>query len=130
MHLYFESDVLISKSWNVNEEDKESSIISVLENIKGSWTVIKEPMTNPHAAPSLCYLEDLKAGRLVKVDGNNKKVSEISVWVPDENEKSIKVQLSKNVGKEFCIAGHCSKVTNPEARAHNQCEWLEQLVAK
>ncbi len=130
LYLYFESDVLVSKSWNVDEEDKESSVKNVFEYIKGNWVVVKEPMTNPHAAPNQCYLEDLKSGHLVKVNGNSKKVSEISAWVPAKNEKSIKEQLHMNVGKEFCIAEHCSKVTSPEAWKHNQCEWLEQMVAE
>lgn len=130
LYLYFESDVLISKSWNVNEEDKESSIEKVLRDIKADWAIVKEPMTNPHAGPTQCYLEDLKRGKMVKVHGYKKKVSEISVWIPTKNEKSIKEHLYRNVGKEFCIAGHCSKVTDPEAWEHNHCEWLKKMVVK
>jgi hypothetical protein len=128
--LFFDNDVLSSASWSVWEADTANNVEALLREFDGDWQVIKEPMTNPHSAPYLCYLEDLKNGKRVEIDGNKKSVSEVTTWQPHLNDKSIKDQLVRNMGKEFCIAGHCSKVTNPEAWAHNQCQWLEQLVGK
>lgn len=128
--LFFENDLLVSVSWSVWESDKVNEVRNLLEKFEGNWAVIKEPMANPHRAPSMCYLEDLSNGRRVEVDGHKKTVDELFKWQPNANAPSIKQRLLKQVGKEFCIAGLCSKVTNPEAWKHNHCEWLEQLVAE
>ena len=130
LYLYFELGVLVSKSWNVKEGERESSVRQVLKDYEANWTVIKEPISNPHSGPTECYLEDLQNGKMVKVNGYKKTTSEISIWIPNKKEKSIKDHLSKKVGKEFCIAKNCSRVTNPDAWEYNHCEWLEKLVAK
>lgn len=85
-------------------------------------------MSNPHRAPNDCYLENLRLGKRVKFNAQEKQVEEISIWKPSSSDKSIKLSLAKNVGKEFCVTGKCSKVTDPGAWKHDHCAWLKELV--
>ncbi len=127
--LVFENDVLSSASWSIWDEDAVNQVETLLREFHAEWTVIKEPMTNPHTAPNLCYLEDLKNGRRVEVNGFKRKISELTIWRPQATDKSAKNRLSQNLSKEFCIGGLCSKVTEASAWEHNHCDWLERLVS-
>lgn len=126
----FSGSVAISVSMSIWESDEINSPKVLVGKIQGDWKVLKEPMSNPHAAPSLCYLEDLRKGRRIEVSGYSKRAKFISKWKPSRDDKSIKEFLYRNVGKEFCIGSSCSKVTDPDAWKHNHCEWLVKLVAK
>jgi hypothetical protein len=128
LYLYFDSNILTSKSWNVDKYGDESSVAKVLRDIPANWKVVSEPITNPHAAPINCYLEDLGKGILIKVHGFDKYVSEVSIWSPTKHEKSIQENLLRNVGKEFCLAGRCSKASTQKPWNHDQCEWLRKMV--
>lgn len=129
LSIIFKNDTVDSVSMAVWEKDKVQSVDILLDNFAGDWTVLKEPMSNPHSAPSLCYLEDLNRGYRVRVGGYQKNVEQISKWKPTSDKKSIKEFLDRNIRKEFCIAESCSKVTYPDAWEHNHCDWLERLVA-
>ncbi|MBX3021471.1 MAG: hypothetical protein KF799_07305 [Bdellovibrionales bacterium] len=130
LSLVFENDNLSSASWSIWEGDSIEDIKTLLEEFRGNWRVIREPMVSPHAAPHLCYLEDLKNGKRAEVHGYTKKVSELTIWRAATNDRSIKDYLIGNLGKEFCIAGHCSKATDSSTWEHNHCEWLEQLLSE
>lgn len=129
MWISFESNIVDSVSMSVWENNKVKSVELLLQEFSGKWTVLKEPMSNPHLAPSLCFLEDLDNGKRVRIAGYKKNVEHITKWKPTKDQKSIKGFLYRNVGKEFCIAGSCSKVTDSDVWKHNHCEWLEKRVA-
>lgn len=126
----FKNDIVDSVSMAVWERDNVNSVNLLLDQLAGQWRVLKEPASNPHAAPALCYLEDLNRGYRVRVGGYKKNVEQISKWKPTNDTKSIKEFLNRNVGREFCIEESCSKITDPGAWEHNHCDWLESLVAK
>lgn len=130
MWVSFENNIVNAVSMSVWEEDKFKSVESLLPSFTGSWTVLKEPMSNPHLAPSLCYLEDLENGKRIRINSYKKNVEYIAKWKPTKDQGSIKDYLYRNVGKEFCIANSCSKVTDPDAWEYNQCAWIEKIVAK
>lgn len=130
MWIAFKDNKVSSVSMSVWESDEIRDVELLLQSFLGNWVVFKEPMSNPHSAPSLCYLEDLDQGKRVRINGYGKTVEHIAKWKPEKTQKSIKEYLYSNVGKEFCVADHCSKVTNPTAWKHNHCEWLKKIVNK
>ncbi len=130
LRLRMENNILTSVSLAVWEGDPYKKVGYLLDKFSGEWTVIKEPMSNPHAGPTICYLEDLKGGKRIRIHGYKKLVERIIKWKPEVGQVSIKKHLYRNVGKEFCIASSCSKVIDPDAWKHNHCGWLEKLVKK
>ena len=126
--LFFEGETLSGISLYVEKGDKFNSVEVTFNEIIGDWTVQTEPMSNPHYGPQLCYLEDLKNGKRIKINGYKKVVEHISIWKPTKEDKSIKSHLYRNVGKEFCIGSSCSKVTDPKAWEHDHCKWLKDMV--
>ena len=130
LELFFDKGVLTMVVWGIWDSDPETSIAYFLSNVKGNWRVIKEPVTNPHALPFMCYLEDLNLGKRVYIHGHKKIVEELSKWKPSKEDISIETHLLKKVGKEYCIGGFCSKVTNPNLWGHDHCKWLEDEVIK
>lgn len=128
LRLRMENNILTFLSLSVWESDSYKNVEYLLGKFPGDWSVIKEPMSNSHNGPTICYLEDLKGGKRIRIHGYKKFVERITKWKPEKNQISIKKHLYKNVGKEFCIASSCSKVTDPDAWKHNHCEWLEKLI--
>lgn len=128
LYITFESEVVRSAFWDVRDNEVEENIEKLLEKVKSKkWLVVKEPARNPHAMPSKCKLVSNERGISILIEGYEKKVSSISLWKPStmKNQKWF-----DDSTPEFCIANHCSKVTDPNAWKHNHCEWLEKLVAK
>jgi len=128
--LFFKKDKLSHISYSIWEDENLETPNVFLNKINGNWTVITEPWSNPHAGPHLCYLEDLKSGKRAEVNSYKKTISDISIWTPTKKDKSIKEYLYSKVGKEFCIASSCSKITDPHLWDSDHCRWLKDLVLK
>lgn len=127
LHLTFFEEKLISVAYDIYEKDPEYNLAILLKKLDGNFKVIKEPARNPHAMPSMCYLVDEKKGVSVLVSAVKRAPEVVSFWLPElvKNPKWF-----DDSTPEFCIAGHCSRVTDPDAWKYNHCEWLEKLIVK
>ena len=77
--------------------------------------------------PTKCYLVDEKKGISVLVNAYKKAPSFISFWNPAMGKNK---KWFDDSTPEFCIAGHCSRVTDPDAWKQNHCGWLEKIVGE
>ncbi|MDC0980251.1 hypothetical protein OAQ84_00800 [Bdellovibrionales bacterium] len=127
LSVFLVDNVLQSVSWDIWESDPEFKIENILSKVDANFEIIKEPVRNPHAMPSKCYLVDNKKGISIKVDSYKKAAIFLSFWNPKLSKKT---KWFDDSTPEFCIAGLCSKVTDPKAWKHNHCEWLEKLVKR
>ena len=126
-HMTFLKNKLQSMAYDIYEEDPEFNLKFLLDKVDGQFQVIKEPVRNPHAMPSKCYLVDEKKGVSILVGSYKKAPSFVSFWNPSLGKKK---KWFDDSTPEFCIAGYCSRVTDPDAWEYNHCEWLEKMVAK
>ena len=124
----FVDGVLRSTFMSVWESEKESNLNELLSKFSGDWKVIPEPITNPHAMPTMCYLVDEDNGRRIKVHGHKMVVEFVSKWAP---KILITKDLSKPKRPEFCIADVCAKVSEGNKWNTNHCDqlsvWLKQF---
>ena len=127
LHIAFANEKLQSIAYDIYEEDPEYDLATLLGKINGQYQIIKEPVRNPHSMPTKCYLVDEKKGISVLVNAFKKAPSFISFWNLEVGKDK---KWFDDSTPEFCIAGHCSRVTDPDAWKHNHCEWLEKLVVK
>ncbi len=125
LHLTFSKEKLQSISYDIFENDSEFNLKSLLIKLKADFKVIKEPVRNPHAMPTMCYLIDNSKGISVLVNSYKQAPTLVSFWIPGTKKDKEWFDYST---PEFCIADHCSKVTNHTKSQYNQCEWLEKLL--
>ncbi len=126
--LFFKGGILEHASLGVWDRDNVSSVGGLLSQLEGqTWSIVKEPVRNPHSMPNMCMLVSERLGINVKVNSMMRRVDEINLWNPSIKRK---IKWFDDSVPEFCIANHCSNVTDPNAWEHNHCEWLEEIVAR
>lgn len=127
LFLEVKGGVLKSVHWSIWDEDDEFNVGVLLSKVNANFKIIKEPVTNPHRMPSMCYLVDNNTGISIKVSTPKHSAESISFWEPSSMKGK---KWFDDSTPEFCIANHCSRVTDPGAWKYNHCEWLEKLISK
>ena len=118
-------DVVQSISWEVKKNEPEEKIEFLLSKINRSWVVVPEPVINPHTMPMMCSLVDKKSGMRIEIHGYKKVVESFTRWNPKLKVKEVEKNNKKPV---FCLAGHCSSVSEPPEWKNNHCKFLEKLI--
>ena len=111
--IYFKNDVVRSVSMSVWEEEDVQVLTYLLKNFQGQWRVEKEPVTNPHAMPSQCYLIDEKQGREIEIDSYKKSVESIL----SQDAKLFKKNKSEQ-----------KKIKTYKGWDYDHCAWLKDFL--